>query len=813
MPATLKCLSLLAAIAAVAPLTNGFAQALPQTPIDRIRGPIAESDVVTLAGNVHPLARVEDDRGNVDLGTRMERLVLVLRPSEAQQRELDALTEAQQEPGSPLYHRWLTPAEFGSRFGVSEADRVRISRWLAGHGFAVEPVAAGRSAIVFSGSAGQVEETFHASLHRYVSAGVSHIANYEDPQIPKALSPVIAGVLSLHDFRRMAEIRSVRAVADPENTQGSSHYLFPADFATIYDLNSLYAAGKNGAGVSIAIVGRSAISLDDVRTFRSYAGLSTATMPSITYDGANPGKIAGDQDEATLDVEWAGGVAPGASVKYVAAGSTATTDGVDLAAHYIVNNKVAPLMSVSFGSCEAEMGTAELAFYNQLWQQAASEGISSFVSSGDSGAAGCETGKSAKGSKSAVNGMCSSQYVTCVGGTEFNEGNNPATYWNGANGAGNGSARGYIPERVWNESASAGGSGLWASGGGTSGVYSQPGWQKGVSGASGNGMRAVPDVALSASLHDGYLVCLNGNWYVFGGTSASSPSFAGIMALVVQKLSGAGQGNANPILYGLLGASANPFHATPGGNNSVPGVNGYTASGAAYNLATGLGSVDGAVLAKAWPSADAPVKGFSLTPSVASISVAPGKKSSFTVAVGATGGFNDSVTIKAAGLAGVSFSVSPASARPGTSVTVTVSVGASVAAGVSKIVLTGTSAGLTATASVALTVLPPPTLTLKTAAAAVVVKRGKSTTLLVTVATGGSFSGTVALSVSGLPGGVSASWSASSWHSAGVEKANSTLTLKATGDAALSTANVKIVATGEGLQAQSAVSVKVTKAS
>src|SRR5579859_1077200 len=804
-----------ASVVLLALVSQGFAQSPAAVVKDRIRGPIAESEVVTLAGNVHPLARAENDLGEIEPEARLERMVLVLQPSSAQQKALDTLTEAQQEPGSPLYHQWLTPAGYGARFGVSAGDLVRTVGWLQGHGFTVEPIPAGRRLILFSGTAGQVTETFHTQMHRYVADGENHLANSQDPQIPKALAPVVAGLLSLHDFRRISATRTAKAVAPPENTQGGTHYLFPADLATIYDLNPLYAAGKNGTGASIAIVGRSNINLGDVSNFRSYGGL-TANQPTVILDGPNPGLIPGDQDESTLDVEWAGGIGSGAAVKFVIAESTSTSDGVDLSAQYIVNNKTASVMSTSYGNCEAYMGSGEMAFYNSLWQQAASEGISSFVSSGDSGAAGCNGGSSSSGSQAGVNGLCSSPYSTCVGGTEFNEGSNSAAYWSANNGAGGGSALSYIPEKVWNESASAGGSGLWSSGGGVSRYFTQPSWQAGISGASSNGMRAVPDVALTAASHDGYLICENGSWYVIAGTSASSPSFAGIMSIVVQKQNGVGQGNANPLLYGLLSASVNPFHATPSGNNSVPGISGFTASGAAYNLATGLGSVDANLLVNNWPGSTVtgPKKGFTISSSTGAVSVFAGKTATFTITVAATGGFSDSVTLGGTSANGVSVTFSPASIRPGASSIATVTAASTTAAGSSNISITGTSAGITATKSIALTVQTQAAATLAVSAAAskVTVADGKTTTLLVTTTTGGSFTGTVTLGVTGLPTGVSATWSTNSFSVAGASSTSSTLTLKATGDAALNTASLTITAAGGGLQAKTYVTVQVTPA-
>ena len=781
-------------------------------PRDRVHGEVADLDVVTLLGNTHPLARAEFDRGVLPDDTRLNRIMLLLKSDPAQQRALDALTEAQQEPGSPLFHKWLTPEEFGSRFGISQNDLAKVASWLESHGFTVESIPASRRLVVFSGTAAQVSDAFHTSLHRYDFEGQSHVANVEDPQIPKALAPVIADIVSLHDFRRTSAIRSKVEVYRPANTQGSSHYLVPADFDTIYDVAPLDKAGFNGSGVSVAIVGRSNINLADVSAFRSYAGLA-ANLPKVILPNGNPGLIPGDQDEATLDVEWSGGVAPNATVQYVATASTATSDGVDLSAQYIVNNKIAPVMSTSFGSCEANMGTGELAFYNSLWQQAASEGISAFVSSGDSGASGCDGGSSARGSGQGVNGLCSSPYSTCVGGTELNEGSNAAKYWSGTNGAGSGSALSYIPEEAWNESASNGGSGLWASGGGISRVYLQPAWQKGISGASSNGMRAVPDVALTAAGHDGYLVSLNGSWYAFGGTSASSPSFAGVLSRVVQSQAGKAQGSVNPTLYGMLGAPANPFHATPSGNNSVPGVTGYTASGASYNLATGLGSVDAGLLRGAWPSAGV-AQGFTLTPSATGFSLLPGKSASFTVAVSPTGGFSGVVSLTAQLPAGVTLTFSPASIAAGATSTATLSVAASAVASAAalSISITGTNGTLKAGASISLTIPSAATLTVSAAAANVTVVQGKYATLAITVRSGGNYTGPIMLGVTGLPSGVTAGWSVNNFSQAGAVSRSVTLSLQAASTAALSTSPLQITASGDGLLAHSGVSLQVAPA-
>lgn len=806
-----RCAYLVAALFAFTLNGSALAQAPVLAP-NRIIMPISESDVVTLAGNTHPLAQAEFDRGELAVDTRLDRLVLVLTAGTQAQQQLDALTEVQQQPSSPAFHHWLTPAQFGERFGVSAGDLAQVSAWLHAHGFTVEPASAGRRALVFSGTAVQIQDTFHTAMHRYMLNGVAHIANANDPQIPRALVPVVAGILSLHDFRRTSATRTVRRLPTPEYTQGSAHYLFPADFATIYNLKPLYAAGNNGSRQSIAIVGRSNISLSDVSSFRSAAGLA-ANVPAILLDGPDPGLIPGDQDEATLDVEWSGATAPGAAIKFVAAASTTTSDGVDLAALSIVNNKTAPVMSTSFGSCEANMGAAELAFYNSLWQQAASEGITALVSSGDSGAAGCDGGRAITGSRTGVNGLCSSPYSTCVGGTEFNEeSGGSGIWWGTSNGAGGGSALSYIPEKVWNESGTGGGSGLWSSGGGISIAYPQPAWQAGVPGASSNGMRAVPDLSLAAASHDGYLVCLNGNWYVFAGTSASSPALAGIMAVVEQKLGGAAQGNANPTLYGLLNGATNPFHPTPTGNNTVPGVDGFVASGAAYNLSTGLGSVDANLLAANWPaSGGSPAPGMTLTASIASLALHTAKTGSFTVTLTGTGGFSGKAALTMSTPPGVSGVFNPKILQAGAKSTVTLTVGSAAAPGSYKVTLTATSGDLVKTAIVSLTVSPAPTLSVSVAGV-VKIAQGKSASVSVTTSTGGSFSGAVSMRVNGLPNGLTATWNPATFTASGFTTTKATLTLKAAATAVLTSTSLRITATGGGVTGQATCTLQVTKA-
>jgi len=630
-------------------------------PQDRVSTFIDDDQRVVLRGNRHPLAVAKYDAGVVPAGYRLERMLLTLLPDAAQQDALLQLLDAQHNPESPYYQQWITPEQYGERFGVSESDAAQVTRWLQSHGMEVEEVTAGRRSIVFSGTAAQVEAAFHTPIHVYRMGNEVHHANANQPEIPAALAGVVGGVVSLHDFRSEPSHNGAR-IPTPDFTNGSSYYLAPADFATIYNLPPLYQQSINGSGQSIAIVARSNLNLADVRQFRTSFGLP-ANDPQIIINGINPGVFnSGEETEADLDVEWSGAVARNAAIKVVVSKSTNSSDGSYLSAQYIVSHNLAPVMSMSFGLCEAALGSSGNSFINSLWQQAAAQGISVFVSSGDSGAAGCDSASaSAAGHGRGVNGLCSSPYSICVGGTEFKDASNSSLYWASSNATGTqSSALSYIPEGVWNESGP--GQGLWASGGGASAIYAKPAWQTGT-GVPADGRRDVPDVSLSAAGHDGYLIYQNSGLYVVGGTSAAAPSFAGLMALVAQNAA-VRQGNANVAFYSLASkqraGGAPVFHDIISGNNSVPGQTGFNAA-MGYDEATGLGSVDASVLVSHWSDATAP-PGFHAVASSNSLLVPVGSSSSITLNVTVTGGFNAMVAFSVTGLpGGVSARFTPAS--------------------------------------------------------------------------------------------------------------------------------------------------------
>lgn len=575
----------------------------------------AGNGTVMLPGNIPALAQPQNDFGFADPDLPMDHMIFTLKMGSSRKAALDGLLKDQQNPALPTYHRWLTPTEFGMRFGRSPQELAAIQEWLQSQGFRIDSVAKGGLWIDFSGTVSQVEQAFQTQIHNYLVDGKMYQANATNPSIPGRLADMVAGVVSLDNFPRKAYHTRPVPVSRAEYTSGTTHYVSPGDFATIYDLNPLYSASIDGTGVTIAIVGRTNPSglLSAVSTFQGDMGLPS--KPPNVIVNTNPGDLGGgEDDEAELDVEWSGAVAKGATIDFVVSASTGSTDGVDLSAQYIVDNDLAPIMSTSFGSCEQSMGTAENNFYESLWSQAAAEGITAFVSAGDSGASGCDGGNSTSGSGLAVNGLASTPYDVCAGGTEFNEGS--GTYWSATNGTGYTSALSYIPEEAWNESGASTycPSGdtcqnLWATGGGVSSVYVKPSWQE-APGVPADGMRDVPDVSLAAAGgHDGALVYLedktsSNGLYVIGGTSWSSPSWAGLMALIVQEQGGQAQGNANSRFYQLANmqyTNGAPvvFHDITTGNNTVPGVTGYSCT-TAYDQATGLGTPDAYALVGGW---------------------------------------------------------------------------------------------------------------------------------------------------------------------------------------------------------------------
>lgn len=562
---------------------------------------------VVLPGTVNPRLASLRPLGAVPSATPLARMNLVLTLDAAAQARLDATLRRQQDPASPDYHKWLTPEGFRANFAPSQAQVDAAVRWLLQEGFTVHGVARSGMSIAFSGTAAQVGTAFRTSIQEFEVDGARHRGNVTPVSIPAELAGFVGGVTTLHDLRRSAYHRR-SGLAGPQITDArGNHYLGPQDLATIYDLTPLHQAGTTGTGVTVGIVGRTDLPAADLGTFMEAFGVARTGSYRQVVNGADPGTLNLDEQfEAEADTQWSAAAAPGADILFVASPSSVGSDGVDLSAQYLVDNNLADVISCSFGSCEALMGSSELAFYQTLWAQAAAQGITVFVSAGDNGPAGCDnpdqfTATQGKG----VSGLASPPTATAVGGTQFNDG--AGTYWAaaGASTPYAATALGYIPEIPWNQSGTvAGGDRLWAGSGGASTVYAKPSWQDALN-VPADGKRDLPDVALAAAGYgnDPYLVYLQGNYWFGGGTSLASPCMAGIMALVVQRHGR--QGNANPTLYSLgraqyagTGAPA-VFHDVTTGTTTVPGVAGYAAQ-AGFDLATGLGSVDAAVLVGNW---------------------------------------------------------------------------------------------------------------------------------------------------------------------------------------------------------------------
>src|ERR1041385_1861114 len=518
----------------------------------RINKPLDDRRAVRLPQTRHPRTRQARDIGRVAADLPMERVILTLKGAPEQEAELENFLAQQHDASSPHFHEWLTPQQFGERLGAPAADIDTISHWLRAHGMRINSVANGRRQIEFNGRARQIEEAFQTEIHNYELSGEMHVANATDISIPEALTPVVSGVVSLHDFKAKLKLRRRPVVAN--FTFGSNHAMVPFDFATIYDVAALWNEGLDGTGQTIAIVGRSNLDPNDVATFRSINGLPP-NPPNIILNGTDPGIVSPDEEgEADLDVEWSGAVAKSATIDFVVSKSTRTTDGSILSEMYVVNNNLAPVLSSSFGFCEIMSPSTSL-FYANLWKQAAAQGISVFVASGDSGVASCDDA-SAPAAKLgvSVDGEASTPYDVAVGGSEFNENGSNSVYWNATNNLQNrSSAKSYIPEVSWNESGAAG---LWSSGGGVSAIHAAPSWPIGVGvptvdpGTTNQHHRYLPDVSLNAAGHDGYIGQHRGSLVIFSGTSASAPAFSGIMAIVNQATNQA-NGNPNPTLYTL----------------------------------------------------------------------------------------------------------------------------------------------------------------------------------------------------------------------------------------------------------------------
>jgi len=664
------------------PLANAQDQHLAPTAA-RITQTIRESSLVPLRGNTPPMAQAQFDAGAAPEAKAANRLILVLTRSAAQEASLQTWLDSVQDANSPNYQHWLSPEEFGKRFGVSDSDLATIEAWLQTHGLTVNKVSPGRMSIEFSGTTAQLEAAFHTSIHAFVIDGVQHWSNVSDPQIPAALAPVVAGVARLNDFNpRSHAVRVPGGAYNPASslrpaytvgntTSGYTIFLGPADAATIYDTPTTLNANHSGTlydgtGATIGIAGDSNIDITQNANYRATFGLP-AKATTVVVDGADPGEN-GDAIEAYLDTQVAGGIAPNAHVILYTAANTYLSSGLFLAIARAIDDNQVDILNISFGGCEAEQGTSGNQYITNLWQQAAAQGISLTVSSGDSGSAGCDNPNTENQASLglAVNALASTPYNIAVGGTDFDDlfANFPLSFTQYVDItntlANHRSALKYIPERPWNDSTFQGDNGLlsanvpWtatpysynanivAAGGGFSGCVQQsagacsagypvPTWQSTF--ATTNSGRNLPDVSLLAGnglYGAAWGLCTDldanssgnpvadcagnpttgNNFYLtgVGGTSAAAPAFAGMLALLKQK-TGRRLGQADYVLYNLAKSHyGTVFHDIQKGNNSVACAAGFPDCGApnsSYNFMTGYNTAVGFDEASGLGSVDA----------------------------------------------------------------------------------------------------------------------------------------------------------------------------------------------------------------
>ncbi len=584
----------------------------------RIIQPIDETTRVSLIGNVRPEAHRGNDRGRVADALLLEHMLLQLKRSPEQEKVLQQFIDELHTQGSPNFHHWLTAQEFGQKFGTSQADLEGIAAWLQSHGFHINVIYPSGMVIDFSGTAGQVREAFQTEIHHLEANGERHIANISDPRIPSGLAPVIAGVVSLHDFRPQSMVKMRKPHPDFTFTDiyGNLNYaVVPADLATIYNLNPLFNSSTSGQGQTIVLIEDTDLfSASDWNTFRSTFGLSSYNSgslstvhpapPSGTNNCGVPGVISPNDAEAILDAEWASASAPSAAIEMAACADTNTTFGGLIAIQNLINASAPPpaVMSISYGQCETVNGTAANASYNSAYQQAVTEGVSVFVAAGDSGGAGCDNSVAEATHGIGVNAFASTPNNVAVGGTDFSDtyfGTN-TNFWNSSNTNAFGSAISYVPEVPWNDScagfllssylgysptygslslcndplfgsffmttvAGGGGPSQCATGspstdgvvGGTCAGWPKPSWQT-VLGNPNDGLRDTPDVSLFAAdgLWSHYYIFCWSNTAKGGAACGSDPS----------SWSGAGGTSfASPIMAGIQ-ALINQKAGGPQGN-------------------------------------------------------------------------------------------------------------------------------------------------------------------------------------------------------------------------------------------------------
>ena len=549
------------------------------------------------------------------------------------QAGLDRLSQEQQDPASAQYHKWLTPDEYAQQFGPSGTDVAQVAQWLTREGFTVTHADAHDGRIVFSGDVGRAQTAF--LVHIAASRDGKSFGNVEDPQVPASLAPKISYVSGLDNLN---DTIWHTVIKDPPyiNNGITSPHFGPADIKTFNNEGPLLGAGLDGTGQCIAVSEGSDVDPPSLDQFNTVFGLPAFT-PSNFFskfpDGppGPPGSEDGGESygEAVLDVEYAHGIAPGATIGLYAvnAGQSASNPAQGLVdtISAIVNDKTHNCQSVAVSWAQCGEPTAFYTNLSLLFQQGATEGKSIFVASGDDGTAPKNPFSCALATKSSKNieENAGSPFVTAVGASMFQ-----ANYDSNGDDT---STDANTTQSVWDIDLNIANFFVLLAGstGGYSRVFPKPSWQNGVGGISGK-FRAVPHLVLGGGKLGGKLIsttvkgkpkltgkdfpapgfweCYDGGlalsgsstevqWSITGGTSIVPPQYAAILAIINQKTSAAGgQGLINPKLYAMAQANLKNLkkvgiYDIVTGNNAVPPVPGYSAK-KGYDLASGWGAID-----------------------------------------------------------------------------------------------------------------------------------------------------------------------------------------------------------------------------